>query len=396
MSSLSAENDRIAKWRDEEIDRLSKLPNFPLKRPTDESGVLLSDRIEKYCRKYQLIWPFDQDLLRPAGYDLTVGRSYSKLGNIGALGEGKDLEIAPYQVAIIETYETLNIPEFLIGRWNIRIKLAYKGLLWVGGAQVDPGFRGHLCCPVYNLSTAPVTLRFHEELASIDFVTTTPYEEGACKRFDWRSRKMVVFPQYPAFSSGIEARVEEFKQTIESEKEHAKQLGETAKKTEDEFHSIRGRVDTFVTLTFTVVALLFTALGITATRASEQLSFLNSPAWVAGIALWFALRAYMERSPKEQQTSQRREWLTSGVLAIAITAAAVAASIFLDTYKAHVVALEIERAREQVSKAARVLENDRLGRETAVQKLRQQSKSEIDALQQQINELRQKHPAAPR
>jgi dCTP deaminase len=259
MSTSS--DDQIAKWREEEIERLSRLPTFPAERPKDENGVLLSNRIRHYCKEYQLIWPFDEELLlKPAGYDLTVGRNYSKLGNIEALSEGKDLEIAPYQVAIIETYETLNIPEFLIARWNIRIKLAYKGLLWVGGAQVDPGFRGHLCCPVYNLSTELVRLHFREELASIDFVTTTPYEEGACKRFDWRKRKNgVVFPQYPALRSGIEAQVEEFRRTIELEKkEHTKQLGDTEEKTQDEFHSIRNRIEAFVTLTFTVVAVLFT------------------------------------------------------------------------------------------------------------------------------------------
>jgi deoxycytidine triphosphate deaminase len=358
--STGPDDDQIAKWREEEIERLSRLPDFP-ERPTEENGVLLSDRIRRYCKEYQLIWPFDEDkLLKPAAYDLTVGRNYSKLGNIEALSEGKDLEIGPYQVAIIETYETLNLPEFLIGRWNIRIKLAYKGLLWVGGAQVDPGFRGHLCCPVYNLSTELVRLHFRDELASIDFVTTTPYEEGPCKRFDWRNRKNgVVFPQYPVLRSGIEKQVEEFKQIIKLEKEeHARQLSDAEKNTQVEFRNISSRVDNFVTLTFGVVAVLFAALGITATRASEQLSFLNSPVWVAGIALWFALRAYMERSPKEQPSGAHCSWMASGILALTITAAVVAGSIFLDTYKAHVLAGEIERAREQASKAASALEGD--------------------------------------
>lgn len=84
--------------------------------------------------------------------------------------------IPSYQVAIVQIRETLNLPKFLIGRWNIRVKRAYEGLLWVGGAQVDPGFRGHLCCPIYNLSNKEVRLEFGDTLAMIDFVVTTPFK----------------------------------------------------------------------------------------------------------------------------------------------------------------------------------------------------------------------------
>jgi hypothetical protein len=76
-------DDETAALRGAELDRLSKLPYFPSERP-DENGVLLSDRIKHYCREHQLIAPFDEKLLQPAGYDLTVGRNYSKLGKRAA------------------------------------------------------------------------------------------------------------------------------------------------------------------------------------------------------------------------------------------------------------------------------------------------------------------------
>jgi hypothetical protein len=68
--------------------------------------------------------------LRPAGYDLRVGSNYAIAGELHTLNEGGSLTIKPYQVAVIQTLETLNLPDFLIGRWNIRVKFAYKGLLW--------------------------------------------------------------------------------------------------------------------------------------------------------------------------------------------------------------------------------------------------------------------------
>src|ERR1700682_1204554 len=148
--STSFDADKILELRRAEIMRLSKLPVFPHALRHEDKGVLLSDRIKEYCEKYLLISEFDPDRLRPAGYDLSVGRNYSIGGKPLALNDGMKLQIEPYQVAIIETYETINMPKFLIGRWNIRVQLAYEGLLWVGGAQVDPGVRGPLCCPIYK------------------------------------------------------------------------------------------------------------------------------------------------------------------------------------------------------------------------------------------------------
>src|ERR1044071_4314406 len=123
MSDLS-KDDTIAKLRDGEIKRLSKLKAPANNYDGDDRGVLLSEKIRQYCDEFELISPFDEDSLRPAGYDLRVGHNYSILGERRALNAGMHLQIGPYQVAIIETYETLNLPKFLIGRWNIRVKHA--------------------------------------------------------------------------------------------------------------------------------------------------------------------------------------------------------------------------------------------------------------------------------
>lgn len=126
--------------KDTEIGRLSCLPDPRPPKGGEAPGVLLSDRIEYYCRDYELVSPFEADLLRPAGYDLRVGRNYSIRGERKLLDDDGEFEIKPYQVAIIETLETINMPRFLIGRWNVRVKKAYQGLLWVGGAQGRSGF----------------------------------------------------------------------------------------------------------------------------------------------------------------------------------------------------------------------------------------------------------------
>jgi len=328
MSGAESQESVVEKLRKAEIERITGFPPFPSSPPDDEKGILLSDRISHYSTQYGLIQPFEDRLLRPAGYELTVGSNYSKGGQRSALADGMSLEIDPYQVAVIETYESLNMPPFLIGRWNIRVKLAYKGLLWVGGAQVDPGFRGHLCCPIYNLSDKKVSLQFREEIAVIDFVSTTAFDKDKCERFPWERRNMVVFSEYPLLNSGIAAEVENFKLTIEENRvKNEQQSAATQKTTDEAFRDVQRRIDTFLTLVFTVVAVLFAALGVIATKGSNEPSVLSSPVAIASVALYFALRSYMRIGDRQNTPSDKQSWWR--VLVAPVLPELVVATVFV-------------------------------------------------------------------
>jgi deoxycytidine triphosphate deaminase len=167
-----------------EIER-SRLLSLIAKRPTTDPvpgpGVVLSDVIQLYVDAFDLIRPFNSENLKPASYKLTVGDECAVGGKIRSLTDetAKNIiKIPPFQVAIIKTAETINMPVFLIGRWNIQVSRAYEGLLWVGGPQVDAGYAGHLFCPIYNLSNADVELKLGDPFAVIDFEKTTPYHSG--------------------------------------------------------------------------------------------------------------------------------------------------------------------------------------------------------------------------
>ena len=132
--------------RQRELDFLERLrrPTYYLYRP---NGVLLSDWIRYYVDNYDLITPFEEKQLKRAGYELSVGSVFSVAGRTHEIKDNpgeNELRIEPFEVAIIQTRERINMPDFLIGRWNIRVRLAYEGLLWVGGPQVDPGYQGFL------------------------------------------------------------------------------------------------------------------------------------------------------------------------------------------------------------------------------------------------------------
>jgi hypothetical protein len=280
----------------------------------------------------------------------------------------------------------------LIGRWNVQTKKAYKGLLWVGGAQVDPGFRGYLSCPIYNLSTEKVTLNFRDTLAVIDFVTTTPYELGKCMQFEWAERKMLLFSDYPLLNSGIEARVRDFDNRIAAHEEKTgrelqsiktETTGELVKakdRSEESFRGVQTRIDTFLTLIFTVVAVLFAALGIVATKGSTEPAFLNPPVWIAAIALFFGLRAYVD--VKGRQPGPWYTRLIPLALAVAITAAIALGSFSFHGYQNSSM-MEIRQAKEQASKTTSGLEKERAERETQNRAI----DSKLEGLQQQVNLL---------
>jgi deoxycytidine triphosphate deaminase len=179
--------------------------------------VLLADEIERCCKSFSLISPFSPSQLKPASYRLTVGNRYSLGGKRESLTDLGEITIPPFQVAVIQTRETLNLPRDLIARWNIKVSLAYDGLIWAGGPQVDPGYEGHLFCPIYNLSNKSVTLAYGAEIAVIDFVTTTAFTKGL-KAFE-RPPKSLLFEDYATLQSGpSEAweKIKDFESRIEA------------------------------------------------------------------------------------------------------------------------------------------------------------------------------------
>jgi len=387
-----AHDDTIAKLRDCEVKRLLELKEWPNNYDGDDRGVLLSDKIRCYCDDFGLIEPFDKSSLRPAGYNLRVGHNYSIRGEWHALNEGMHFEIAPYQVAIIETYETLNLPKFLIGRWNVKVKLAYKGLLWVGAAQVDPGFRGRLCCPIYNLSTDPVRLEFRKELATIDFVTTTHFKPG-CETFPWQTRDLLVFPEYPFLNSGIEKQVLDFRNEIGASRENAakdiaKIRGELTSKTETNkeridtnIANIQSRIDNYTARTLTVLAVLFAALGLAVSRVPE-ISYLSSATPLAAVALWFALRSYYVSATQQTGPARRVPWfeMTIGLI-LGVTLLGIQYKLSQKYQN------EFAATRDAVISAQRDVRDIR--QDQANQK---EVQRRVDSLQQQIDALKsQKH-----
>ena len=150
------------------------------------SGVLLSDRIQFYVDRVGLITPFEKESLGPASYDLRLGTlswdsSHSKESGLPlrTLKPGEVLIIPPNSITFVSTLEALNLPFYLTGRFNLRLRLLHEGLLVGTGPQIDPGFSGQLSCPLHNISNDKIALVCGARFAVIEFSKTTPFAQSS-------------------------------------------------------------------------------------------------------------------------------------------------------------------------------------------------------------------------
>jgi len=138
-------------------------------------AVLTADRIRAYHYKVgRMIRPFQEQHLNPASYDLTLGPRCLVDGEEQLLNAWNPvLRIPPGSIAFVTPREVLLIPHWLVATFNLKSEYIFKGLLMGIGPQIDPGFMGVLTCPLHNISCEPVTLKFCEPFAKLDFVKTT-------------------------------------------------------------------------------------------------------------------------------------------------------------------------------------------------------------------------------
>jgi deoxycytidine triphosphate deaminase len=188
-----------------------------------EGGVLLSDEIRRLCGpEYRMVDPFHEAMLRSASIRLRVGEEYRRGTQILRLMPGSgsnEIIIGPGEMVIIQTLETLNLPRTIIARWNMKTDLVYRGLLWVGGPQVDPGWIGHLQCPIYNLSNEAVTLKHGDPFAIMDFQRTTAYTANpkVCVAYPRPPRTVCMEEyQYGSLKSSTEGAVSAVRGQLEA------------------------------------------------------------------------------------------------------------------------------------------------------------------------------------
>ena len=152
----------------------------------DRKGLLLSNEIERFCDNGLLIDEnYEKKQLRPASYTLRVGYDYvDSRGNRRRLTKAApSFYMEPNSIAYVSTFESLDLPFYVVARFNLRVTWVYRGILLGTGPQVEPGYRGFLSCPLFNLTDRAVKITLKEDFATIDFERTSDFCPG--KDWDW-------------------------------------------------------------------------------------------------------------------------------------------------------------------------------------------------------------------
>jgi deoxycytidine triphosphate deaminase len=259
-----------------ERDEIAKYPTLEVDPTQGGTGILLSDEITYFARNHHLIEPFKQQNLKPAGYELTVGDEYFLNGQFMKLDS--NITIQPFEVAVVKTGERVRLPRFMIARWNIRVRHAYAGLLWVGGPQVDPGYAGYLFCPLYNLSDKPVTLLQGEELALIDFSRTTKFDPA--KPAD----ELVRYKSPPTRVVLEQFGIKDFQSALFT------RAGRKIEEFEDTLKTLEGRFIQFTQISFAVFAMVLTMLAIYSKAGASALD--DYAGFLGPFTLAFAIYAF--------------------------------------------------------------------------------------------------------
>ena len=166
---------------------VAKKESWKYEDPNTEAGrkgLLLSNEIERYCDESLLIdHHYSKKQLRPASYTLRIGPEFvdskGKRGSLSA--KSPSFYIEPNSIAYVSTFESLDLPYYIVARFNLRVKWVYRGILLGTGPQVEPGYRGFLSCPLFNFTDRAIKVTYKEEFATIDFERTSDF----CSGKDW-------------------------------------------------------------------------------------------------------------------------------------------------------------------------------------------------------------------
>ena len=255
-----------------------------------QGAVLLKDEIRRYCQEpIKLITPFEDNpkFLKPSSYHLRLGNKYRVNGKDHELSDNnRILKIPPHGIAIVRTLEWLNIPGFLIGRWNLKVKLVYKGLIWVGSLQVDSGYQGFLFCPLYNLSNRQQALVYQDPIFTIDFVRTTRFDENnGCEL--WHSKRPTYELGELDYQRLTSAPEEQFKKMRDDIDQMSKGMHTELEKNKTDIDKFQSRIDSFQGITVAVPGIIVAALSFISVSQFTDMSVEDPSGWQ--IATWIVV-----------------------------------------------------------------------------------------------------------
>ncbi|GHS91784.1 hypothetical protein FACS1894107_06040 [Planctomycetales bacterium] len=163
-------NEYLRKSAEDKHTDFAKVDPFP-----DVPDALLNSAdIVKYVLTTGIIEPFVPENLLGATYKCEFSGEYifwdaKRIKHKHVLSNNEKLIIKPNSIVFLGIKPLFYIPEYMVLRFNLRVKNVYKGLLLGTGPVVDPGYTGKLFIPLHNLTSNEYFIKSNAALIDIEF-----------------------------------------------------------------------------------------------------------------------------------------------------------------------------------------------------------------------------------
>ena len=186
-----------------DVDTICSAVNTIVDIMCGRGGVVPSEMLAPLMKAGTLLHDGDAASMSTASYDLSLGDDVWCQGAFICLSDkSPTLRIPPYSYAIVSAREKAELPNFLSGRFDLKVSLFFQGVILSNGPQVDPGYKGALFCMLYNGSDEPVGIIRGQHFATIEFLTTTIVSAGYKEHYQGKAKLSDFIPANAAVAKG--------------------------------------------------------------------------------------------------------------------------------------------------------------------------------------------------
>ena len=114
---------------------------------------------------------FSKDSIQTASYDFRVGGKAvitEEKGFKEVNVEKEQIILHPHESAILQSYEKVRFPLFLLGRLGAMTDLTLHGIDSLIGIHVDPGYEGYIDITLYNIGNSAFILDFKQPFVTME------------------------------------------------------------------------------------------------------------------------------------------------------------------------------------------------------------------------------------
>ena len=153
-----------------------KYAKFATKDPFPEinEALLNANDVVKYIATVGIIHPFIPGQLSGVTYTANFSGNiyyYEPEGKqiYKSLSDNESFTLESNSVYFLEIDSYFRVPDYMVLRYNLRVKNVYKGLLLGTGPIIDSGFQGKLFIPLHNLTSNSYIIKKGAKLIDIEF-----------------------------------------------------------------------------------------------------------------------------------------------------------------------------------------------------------------------------------